>query len=709
MKNPREKLIILMVMLSFFAFCPCSIARAQEQETGIIIDNGSSGTSYQGAWIATTVSGSYGSNSLYGYYDSKYAWHSDLPQSGRYKVYMWWTQSPTRMTYAPVTITHSGRDDTVFVDQTINAGKWNLLGIYSFDNATGGTVTIKSLSADIYTTCADAVKFVYISKGTPPVAYIDSISPNPAAPSSQVKFSGHGMDPNGKIAGYSWRSSIDGVFNDSAAEFTKTNLSAGKHTIYFKVQDNDGNWSEEASTQINIDAAMTDTEHIYISLGYSPSVIRPDLVYFFKNIGATKNGQAWVYKNAKGKIYFIHLIDDGVGFKRSLMTENAHVIFVGHSNFSIGLIFCSEKEIAEKSINNLRYMNDERLEAYGSKNFRVNLQMVRKTHSFPLWWPKFKDGTSAIMPYDFNDPDKAPPYNYYLTYQVAKDPNYYKMETARNSAIQRFPESLKPAWYSATGLAPDPSNPDHRKYFLTNTSSFVPNTEISGNWTEDLSSEASYYGTYHWSNAGSGENQFRFNFTISTAGNYNIYSWWPAMANNSKTSCYTINHNSINSVVYADQSIKGKQWNLLGQYYFDKGSYWVLVDNDTLSGNVIADAIRIRSVDQTLAKIVDNVSYPKTHYKGFVIISRGDQPLSPDKFKYTRLFNLGCLTGICYNDTFHRGKMFYALNETSEMMITVYLKYYLEGNTDAYIWKKMQAVRPGFDYYDFDKRPTEQE
>ncbi len=709
MKNTKRKIIFWIVISLFFEFCAGIAAKAQEVPTEIIVDNGFSGTTNHGTWIPTSASDSYGSGSLLGYYDSRYAWHANLPQSGRYKVYMWWSRSPNNMTYAPVTITHSGIDNIVYVDQTMNGGRWNLLGIYDFDKIRGGTVSVKSLSYNIYTTCADAIKFVYVPAGTPPVAYIDSITPNPAAPSSKVRFSGHGTDLNGKITGYSWRSSLDGTFDGSAAGLTKTNLSTGKHTIYFKVQDNSGNWSEEASTEVNIDPSMTSTEHIYISLGYSPSIMKPDLEYFFKTIGATKSGQVWVYRNAKGRTHFIHLIDDPIGFKRSLTTSNAHVIFVGHSNFGMGLVFSSEDEIAKKSVNDLRYMDDERMENYGSKIFRVNLQVVKKNHSFPLWWPTFKDGTSAIMPYNFNDPKGAPPYNYYLTYQVPGDSTYYKVETARASALQRFPESGKPAWYSATGEAPDPSNLDHRKYFITNTASYVPDVEIAGNWAEDLDLDSSYGKTYHWSGPGSGENKFRFYFTISTPGNYNVYSWWPVLEKNTRSARYTINNNSVNVVVYADQTIKGKQWNTLGQYYFQSGRYWVSLDNNTPSGNVIADAIRIRSADLTVSKIVDNICYPKTHYKGLVAISRRDLAISPDKFKYSRLFNLGCLTGICFIDAFNRGKVFYALTETSEMMVTVYLKYYLEGNTDAFIWQKMQAVRPGFDYYDFNKKPSEQQ
>jgi hypothetical protein len=59
-------------------------------------------------------------------------------------------------------------------------------------------------------------------------------------------------------------------------------------------------------------------------------------------------------------------------------------------------------------------------------------------------------------------------------------------------------------------------------------------------------------------------------------------------------------------------------------------------------------------------------------------------------------------------DTFRHGKMFYTLDNASEDVVTVYLNYYLQGNTDQFIWQRLQATRPAFDYYDFTKRPSEQ-
>jgi len=78
----------------------------------------------------------------------------------------------------------------------------------------------------------------------PPTAYIDLVSPANVAPGETVTLTGHGIDPDGTIGAYSWQSSLDGDLS-TAASFTTSSLSPGTHTIWFKVQDDDGEWSKQ--------------------------------------------------------------------------------------------------------------------------------------------------------------------------------------------------------------------------------------------------------------------------------------------------------------------------------------------------------------------------------------------------------------------------------------------------------------------------------
>lgn len=94
----------------------------------------------------------------------------------------------------------------------------------------------------------------------PPTAHIDSITPNPATEEQAVTFSGHGNDPDGgTITNYNWRSSIDGPLNTQAS-FSTSTLSTGTHIIYFKVQDNNNEWSDEVSGTLVINPGEEEEE-----------------------------------------------------------------------------------------------------------------------------------------------------------------------------------------------------------------------------------------------------------------------------------------------------------------------------------------------------------------------------------------------------------------------------------------------------------------
>jgi len=97
---------------------------------------------------------------------------------------------------------------------------------------------------------------------TPPVAFIDSITPSPGLVSESVTFTAYG-EASADITTYSWSSSIDGeLYTGPNSSFVitpdpdttrsspappPTNLSLGTHTISLKVQDSAGIWSEEVT------------------------------------------------------------------------------------------------------------------------------------------------------------------------------------------------------------------------------------------------------------------------------------------------------------------------------------------------------------------------------------------------------------------------------------------------------------------------------
>ncbi len=84
-----------------------------------------------------------------------------------------------------------------------------------------------------------------------PVAFIDSVTPNPAGYMMTVTFSGHGTDEDGTITEWKWTSSIDGVIGNEKT-FNISDLSLGTHTIYFQVRDNTSEWSKQVTESLII-------------------------------------------------------------------------------------------------------------------------------------------------------------------------------------------------------------------------------------------------------------------------------------------------------------------------------------------------------------------------------------------------------------------------------------------------------------------------
>jgi len=92
-----------------------------------------------------------------------------------------------------------------------------------------------------------------------PVAEITSISPYPPQVGVDITFKGKGTDSDGTIVGYEWKSNVSGVFGTSATT-VYSGLSAGPHTISFRVKDNSGAWSKAAIKELVVGNNNTSPE-----------------------------------------------------------------------------------------------------------------------------------------------------------------------------------------------------------------------------------------------------------------------------------------------------------------------------------------------------------------------------------------------------------------------------------------------------------------
>ena len=119
-----------------------------------------------------------------------------------------------------------------------------------------------------------------------PNATIDSITPSTARFDTEFTFNGSGSDSDGTVLAYEWFSSIDGFLSHDK-QFNTTNLSSGYHTIYFRVQDDYGTWSNRDTAVL---FAIPNSPPIGLLNSISPSPAKFNSEVIFNVTGYDSDG-----------------------------------------------------------------------------------------------------------------------------------------------------------------------------------------------------------------------------------------------------------------------------------------------------------------------------------------------------------------------------------------------------------------------------------
>ena len=575
----------------------------------VIIDNGAAGTSWTGEWLPSGAPGYYGADSVYGRDGATYTWTFNAPVSSLYEVSMWWTEWSSRTTNAKVEIVSDDGTSTVYINQQANGERWNRLGEFYFAAGTNYGVTITS-SPGPASTCADAVRFVRVAQAGPPVAgfYADSI--RGGAPYA-VQF--HDQS-SGEVNAWAWDFGDGQTSVERSPQHTYTN--AGVFTVGLTVSGPHGTSRRTRWDYVDIKASTT--ENIYLVDGYAGNnYFLPDMKKAMQDLGATETATGWRYQPANSNMtYNMYKVRTPEAMVNALKEHDAHVIVVGHANFGFGTTFADAVETLNQRIDNIRYVDDERFVNYSTDMVSTKIDGMKYGQAYPNWEPIFKDGTSALMPYDFGDPRGNPPYNYYLTYRVPGDPMVYRIEMANGKYLERFPDASTPVWFSEDGSPPDPvQNPE---FFIRNTDADYNRCDFVGQWVirkdpaGGYSGESGYLGyNYHVRWPGSGQNKAIYTLVVEHPGLYAVMgSWYPDPNNNASNARYTIVHGTGTSVAYADQRMT-QLINPIGAYYFGKGSYTVTLD-DFANGQVIADAIALNPLENPASILLTDFAASQT-------------------------------------------------------------------------------------------------
>ena len=561
----------------------------------IIIDNGDPATSSVGVWEQSGGAKPYNADSLYSRDGTTYTWTFNPPVTGYYELSMWWTEWPSRTTDAEVSIGSDDGTETVFINQQQNGGQWNRVHEYYYTAGTTYDVTITSTPGSTTSTCADAVRFVKVEEPGPPATdfYAESIrGPVPFT----VNFNNQ---TTGDVDEWRW----DFGDGQTSTEMSPSNTytAPGVHTVSLTAT---GRYGEVTKTRYSyVDIKSDNTENIYICDGYGGNdYLVPDLTKKLQEMNAVETADGWTYQPANSDMtYYIYIVHDDAAAVDAFYEEDSHIIIAGHANYGFGLVFATSKETLDQRIDDYYFADDDRLVNYSTDSVSTKVDGMKYGQAYPNWEPVFKDGSSALMPYDFGDPRGNPPYNYFLTYQVPGDPNNYRIEIDGNY-LERFPDSGVPAWYSPDGLEPDPV--DNPEFFITNSDEYFNRFDSVGDWVVKKDEEGGYSGeggymgyNYQVQWPGSGSNVATWTMVLREPGEYRVLATWPMYPENAGNAKYTINHADGSSVFFADQTTALRR-NSLGVYNFDAGVSTIEL-NDDANGQVVADAMILRPVADT--------------------------------------------------------------------------------------------------------------
>jgi PKD repeat protein len=343
------------------------------------------------------------------------------------------------------------------------------------------------------------------------------------------------------------------------------------------------------------------TENIYVCAIYSwNDLMIPETEEMLQSLGANQQSSSlWTYRNAaKMTTYYIRTVTTKAAMEAALKEEGSHVIVAGHSNYGMGPVFAAPAEFSAQEITNLYYVNDDHFLNISSPMVSLKPDGMRYGQAYPNWQLINQDGSSAAMPYSFDE--GLPPYNYYITYKLPGDPTAYKVELSDGSNLQRFPDSGVPAWYSPTGAPPSPTaNPE---YFIVNPDPDYCRCSFTGSWPftkigSGYMGEEGYFGyNYQTHSAGTGANTATFHMYVPAAGSYRVSASWPPISTNASNAKYTIRHADGTSTVTVNQQVAAGDWNVLGTYNFNRGSYDITL-SDNANGRVAADAMILEPTD----------------------------------------------------------------------------------------------------------------
>jgi peptidoglycan/xylan/chitin deacetylase (PgdA/CDA1 family) len=127
------------------------------------------------------------------------------------------------------------------------------------------------------------------------------------------------------------------------------------------------------------------------------------------------------------------------------------------------------------------------------------------------------------------------------------------------------------------------------------------NCSTTGTWTSSVAIAGYWHQDSVYHSPGTGDATACWAVRIPQTGGYKLYARWTSAANRATNARYTVAWSSGSDEIIVDQTTKGGQWNLLGNYSFFAGEPLRVFLDGNANGYVIADAIRLMPASSGVA------------------------------------------------------------------------------------------------------------
>jgi len=501
-------------------------------------------------------------------------WTPNIITAGNYDVFAWYPQGANRSAAAPYTVYWNGGSATTYVNQQSAGGQWVLIASAKpFLAGTGGSVKLGNGTGEsALSVMADAVKFVYVTVADTQAPTVPTNLAATAVSASQINLTWTASTDNVGVTGY--KIYRDGAYLTTVSGTSYSNSGLTQYTTY-------------TYTVSAIDAASNE------SAQSSPA-----------------NATTW---DGQAPSVPTNLSGNAVSETQVNLTWTASTDNVGVTGYKI---YRNSAQIGTSATTSY---SDSTCSANTTYTYTVSAYDARSNESA-------QSAPAVVMTPDLTPPTisnvASTPANTtcavtWTTNEAATSQVEYGLTTSYGSLTALDPTLVTSHSVQVTGLtaaqtyhyrvrSKDAANNERISgdYTFTTTGGGVadiiidnPAATFTGGWTIGTSSTDKYGADYQFAATATSETATAvFRPTIATAGNYDVYVWYPQGSNRSIAAPYTVYYNGGSATTAVNQTAGGGQWVLIaGARPFLTGTAgYVKLGNGTseTSKVVIADAVR---------------------------------------------------------------------------------------------------------------------